>query len=43
MPLRNWNTAPRAAFGFSLIALMVALLGVNIYRLAHSTCRQWLT
>ncbi|MBH3340936.1 methyl-accepting chemotaxis protein [Pseudomonas mendocina] len=28
MLLRNWNIAPRAAFGFALIALMVAFLGV---------------
>ncbi|MBD9399204.1 methyl-accepting chemotaxis protein [Pseudomonas sp. PDM11] len=28
MLLRNWNIAPRAAFGFGLIALMVAFLGI---------------
>ena len=28
MLLRNWNIAPRAAFGFALIALMVAFLGI---------------
>lgn len=28
MLLRNWNIAPRAAFGFGLIALMVTFLGI---------------
>ncbi|MGE8499151.1 MAG: methyl-accepting chemotaxis protein [Pseudomonas sp.] len=28
MLLRQWNIAPRAAFGFALIAMMVALLGI---------------
>ena len=28
MHLRNWKVAPRAAFGFTLIALMVAFLGL---------------